>query len=74
MLLYKENTTSFSPLKDLHRRQMISQSHNTKLVCVCVCNGVAGQQTQAADHYTNPEQGAIIAIGEYNQVLCLSLL
>lgn len=37
-------------------------------------NGVASRQRQAIGHYTNPQRGAIIAEGEYNQVLCLSLL
>lgn len=37
-------------------------------------NGVAARQRQAVGHYTTPERGGIIAEGEYNQVLCLSLL
>lgn len=37
-------------------------------------NGVAARQQQAIGHYATPELGAIIAEGEYNQVLYLSLL
>lgn len=36
-------------------------------------NGVAARRRQALGHYTTPEWGAVIAVGEYNQVLCLSL-
>lgn len=37
-------------------------------------NGVAARQRQAPGHYATPECGTVIAVGEYNQVLCLSLL
>lgn len=74
MLLYKEETTPFTPLK----RTCIAQTGMVISITLHEAavwwNGVAARQRQATGHYTTPEWGAIIAEGEHNQVLCLSLL